>query len=244
MTGRIDPLDLIEFSLPGGKVAFTTRGGGVSRGPRESLNLGFNCGDRAQDVIENRLRLARAIEVEPDRFRGSRQVHGGRIQIHSEPVGEGPFLAPEAGLEEADGHFTEVAGLPLVVTVADCAPVFVSGPRGIALLHCGWRGLLTDLIPRGVEATGGGEAVIGPCIGSCCFTVGPEVRGLFPADDQLRSDRLDIGQLVLTQLTEAGITSVKKVGRCTSCEEGDFFSYRRDGGVTGRQAAVAWRTGA
>lgn len=244
MTGRIDHLDLIEVALPGGKVVFTTRSGGVSRGPWESLNLGFDCGDRAQSVIDNRLRLAGGIGMEPDRFRASRQVHGGRIQVHSEPIGEGPFLTPEAGLEEADGHFTEVARLPLVVTVADCAAVFVSGPRGVALLHCGWRGLLTDLIPRGAEATGGGEAVIGPCIGSCCFRVGREVRELFPADDGLQSDRLDIAQLASAQLAEAGITNVENVGRCTSCEEGDFFSYRRDGGVTGRQAAVAWRTGA
>jgi polyphenol oxidase len=238
-----DGPDLIEVTIPGGTVAFTTRRGGTSRGAWEDFNLGAECGDRVQDVLENRIRLAGALRFEPERFRSSRQVHGGRLQVHREPIVEGAFLAPEAGLEEADGHFTEVIDLPLVVTVADCAPVFISGPSGVALLHCGWRGLLTDLIGQASMETGKGKAVIGPHIGPCCFEVGPEVRDLFGSEGGGRSGYLDIGSVIASRLKGAGVELVESVGRCTSCEREAFFSHRRDQGQTGRQAAVGWRTG-
>jgi len=240
--GSSDALELIEVTIPGGKVVFTTRRGGVSGGIWEALNLGVECGDRPQDVVENRRLLAETIGLDPDRFRISRQVHGGRIQQHGDPVGEGSFLAPESGLEEADGHFTDTLELPLVVTVADCAPVFVTGKGGVALLHCGWRGLLTDLIERACLATGGDRAVIGPCIGPCCFAVGQDVRDLFGVEGEEDPGTLDLRSIITTKLREGGVGSVHTVNRCTSCESEHFFSYRRDRGSTGRQAAVGWRT--
>lgn len=206
------------------------------------MNLGMNCGDRPQDVVENRSRLANTIGLAPDRFRSSRQVHGGRIQVHADSDSQGSFLAPEAGLEEADGHFTDIAELPLVVTVADCAPVFLAGPEGVALLHCGWRGLLTDLVERACQAIGGGQAVIGPCIGPCCFEVGPDVRGLFQEDGGDEAGPLDLRAVIASKLRAGGVDAVHAIHRCTACEAGEFFSYRRDRGSTGRQAAVGWRT--
>lgn len=237
-------LELIESSLPGGKVVFTTRKGGVSAGPWGELNLGLACGDRSQDVIENRRLLSEAVGQDPECFRSARQVHGGRMQHHCESVRPGSYLTPEAGLEEADGHYTNLVDVPLMVTVADCAPVFLAGPEGVALLHCGWRSLLTDLIVRGAEATGGGRAVIGPCIGSCCFEVGPDVTELFAGEEMAGPGRLDLGKLIATRLGAVGIEGVEIIDQCTSCNKDKFFSHRRDGGQTGRQAAVGWRTSA
>lgn len=237
-------LELIEATLPGGKVVFTTRRGGVSDGPWRGLNLGLGCGDRSQDVIENRRLLSQAVGLDPENFRSARQVHGGRMQHHSEPVRPGSFLTPEAGLEEADGHYTNLVEVPLMVTVADCAPVFLAGPDGVALLHCGWRSLLTDLILRGAEATGGGRAVIGPCIGPCCFEVGPDVDELFAGEETVEPGRLDLAKLIAARLKVAGIEEIEVIEQCTSCNQGTFFSHRRDGGQTGRQAAIGWRTAA
>ena len=114
----------------------------------------------------------------------------------------------------------------------------------MAVLHAGWRGLLGGIAEAGVAALGGGPvaAAVGPGIGPCCYEVGDEVAAPFRerfGDGVVAGRSLDLQEAAERALREAGCVSVERVGLCTSCEEGLFFSHRRDSGRTGRQGIVA-----
>lgn len=235
-------LDWYEADLPGATVCFTTRRGGVSRGPYDSLNLGALTADGRESIYENRVRAAQSLGIAGDRIRTGRQVHGSEILLHDDPAGEGQFLNLAIEPPEADGHLTRTTGIPLLVVVADCLPVAVRGPDGLAMLHCGWRGLAGTLIRDAVELVGGGTAFIGPGIGPCCFEVGGEVQDAFAGlGEGIFDGRMcDLPEVARRLLLKSGVEQVEMAGICTFCNEDEFFSHRRDRGVTGRQAAVAW----
>jgi len=214
----------------------------VSRSPFDSLNLGILTEDERADVIENRSRLSGALGIDPRRVAMWRQVHGSRIAFHDGDEAEGIFTRPVPDPPEADGHVTAVPGLPMLVLVADCLPVAVSGPGGLAMLHCGWRGLAGSLVADAVSAVRGTHATIGPGIGPCCFEVGPEVIDAFrPLGDGFAKGRMcDLPEVAERTLRRAGVGSIERSQICSSCDRERFFSHRRDGGVTGRQAGVAW----
>jgi YfiH family protein len=193
-------------------------------------------------VLGNRALLGPALGLEADTVRMGLQVHGSGILLHDDPGGKSHFLEPVPSPPEADGHVTRSASVPMLVLVADCLPVAISGPGGLAMLHCGWRGLAGSLIEDAVAMVEGEAAVIGPGIGPCCFEVGDEVRGVFShLGDGIFSGRLcDLPEVASRLLEKNGVGSVEQAGMCTFCEEEDFFSHRRDQGVTGRQAGIAW----
>ncbi|MDQ3759553.1 MAG: polyphenol oxidase family protein, partial [Actinomycetota bacterium] len=141
-----------------------------------------------------------------------------------------------------DGWATSAAGIAPLVYVADCLPVALSGPRGVAMVHCGWRGLAAGIAERGVREVEARAASIGPGIGRCCFEVGEEVLAEFSrlGDDIAGGRMLDLGLVCERLLIEADVETVERSDLCTSCEPGLFFSHRRDGGVTGRQAGTVW----
>lgn len=222
-------------------VIFSTRMGGVSQGAFESLNLGILTEDRPEDVIENRRRLAATIGVEAERVAMGRQVHGTGLSWVDEegmthfahPGGEPPA--------EADGQLTRESDSPMLVLVADCLPVALLGERGLAMLHCGWRGLAGGIIEGAVAQIGAEAAVIGPGIGPCCFEVGEEVEAAFAGlGPGLKLGRnLDLPEAARRLLDQVGVGSVESAGICTFCDE-RFFSHRRDAGLTGRQSGIAW----
>ena len=230
----------LEAALPDARAMFSTRQGGSSTGPFESLNLGWITGDERESVYENRRRLARAAEFEPANVLSGFQVHGAEILRHERAPDGVTYLRPPADPPKADGHATAVAGLAPIVLVADCLPVALSGERGVAMLHCGWRGLAAGIIERGVAEVGASSAAIGPGIGRCCFEVGDEVLAVFEhLGDGIADGRmLDLPEVAERQLAAAGVTAVERADLCTSCEEELFFSHRRDRGETGRQAGV------
>jgi polyphenol oxidase len=235
----------LEAELPDARVAFSSRLGGVSAGPYASLNLGTLTEDDPDTVLENRRRLAAALDLAPERFAIGRQVHGADLQAHSAFQGPGPFADPGTSIAEVDGHVTSEALLPLLVFVADCLPVALAGPDRVAMLHCGWRGLAAGIVKRGAEAVAATSAAIGPGIGPCCYEVGDDVReafaelgDVFPAEKML-----DLGEVARLLLEDAGVAAIETAGLCTSCNAGLFFSHRRDAGLTGRQAGIVWRTG-
>lgn len=234
----------LEAKLPGATAVFTTRIGGVSAPPFNGLNLGVFTDDDESAVIENRRRLAAAFGLAPERVAIGRQVHGAEIASHLGAQDPSPFAAPGSPIPEVDGHITSAAGLGLLVFVADCVPVALRGPGGVAMLHCGWRGIAAGLIARGVEAVGAGDAAIGPAIGPCCYEVGEEVlRELAPAQEEVTGGMLDLPAIAVRRLREAGVERVETSGLCASCEAELFFSHRRDGGRTGRQAGLVWLDG-
>ena len=234
----------LEAELPGARAAFSTRQGGVSTGPFASLNLGWITGDEADSVYENRSRVVAAVEVEPANMLSGFQVHGADVMRHEAALPGVPYLRPPEDPPEADGHATDAVGLAPLVLVADCLPVALSGQRGVAMLHCGWRGLAGGIVEAGVRETGATTAAIGPGIGPCCFEVGEEVLAEFEGlGDGITDGRtLDLAEVVVRQLATAGVTSIDRADLCTSCNEDLFFSHRRDRGETGRQAGMVLKT--
>ena len=229
---------------PDARAAFTTRGGGVSRGAFESLNLGLLTGDEPAAVRANRHRAAAAVGLDPGRVVIARQVHGADVVRHDGPLAENAFAEPGPHLAEADGHVTEGAGLGTLVFVADCLPVALAGPNGVGVIHCGWRGLAAGIVARGVDAVGAHSAAIGPGIGACCYEVGGEVLAAFAdlGEGIARGRMLDLAEVARRKLIAAGVERLEAADLCTSCNPELFFSHRRDDGVTGRQAGLAWRS--
>ena len=218
---------------PGGVlVAFTDRHGGVSRPPYDSLNLGLRGGDDRLLVSENRRRAGRVIGFAPAALTLARQVHGAEI-IEVSPGRSGVVGA-------ADGLVTTLVGPVLGILTADCAAVIVAGERGLGILHAGWRGLVTGVIERGVDAVGPiRQAWIGPCIRACCYEVGPEVAAAFDKASLPVAPgmRVDISGAAVTALKRAGVSDIAVSDDCTGCSS-SYFSHRRDG-RTGRQGAFA-----
>jgi len=250
-----------RVALPGAQVLFSTREGGLSSGPYESLNLGLLTGDDRELVIGNRRRLAASAELEPEDVVMGWQVHGIDIKQWEGRDPESAFLDPQGGHLKVDGHLTTEPGLAALVLVADCLPVAIAGGGAVAMLHCGWRGLAGGLIGKaaarmreggaapieGDPATADAlrcAAAVGPGIGACCYEVGPEVVDAFAAHENAADGRmLDLRAVADAQLRAAGIERIEHVDYCTSCHPELFFSHRRDEGVTGRQGGIAWLTG-
>jgi YfiH family protein len=222
--------------------AFSTRLGGVSEGPFASLNLGILTDDVRASVVENRERMAASLGLSPHRVVIGRQVHGAELALHTAPQRPAPFPEPGEEIPEVDGHATAEPGLALLVFVADCLPVALSGPGGVAMLHCGWRGLAAGIVARGAAAVGATEAAIGPGIGPCCYEVGDEVLSAFSdlGEGVAAGRMLDLAEVARRQLRAAGVERIESAGLCTSCEEELFFSHRRDSGRSGRQAGLVW----
>jgi polyphenol oxidase len=234
---------VIEVAVNGARVAFSTRQGGVSSGPYESLNLGILTDDDADKVAENRRRLADELGIDPERIAMGWQVHGTEIREWHAPPGEGGYAHPGAELPKVDGHLTPERGLALLVLAADCLPLALVSEERVAMLHCGWKGLADGIVERGLEQfPEPPAAVLGPSIEACCYEVGEEVLARFADLPGVASGRyLSLRQVALTKLYGAGVTRVDSFPLCTSCRADLFFSHRRDNGVTGRQAGLAWR---
>jgi len=235
----------IDVELPGGRVTFSTRQGGVSEGPYESLNLGILTDDDQDKVAENRTRLAGAVGLEPGHVAMGWQVHGADILEWDEAPDGGGYASPGAELTKVDGHATSVPGLGLLVLVADCLPVALVAPGRAAMLHCGWRPLASGIVEKALASFGDEPpaAAIGPGIGRCCYEVGEEVLAEFADLEGVASGRmLDLRMVVRRKLEAGGVSVIEDVDLCTSCRPDLFYSHRRDDGVTGRQGGIAWLT--
>jgi hypothetical protein len=245
----------VGIDLPAARVIFTTRRGGFSDGPFASLNLGRLTADQPDAVQRNRAKLRAEVGVPPAHIR---QVHGTVVRTITTLPAKGVAPLPDEGatLPEADGQATPLRDLAPMVLVADCLPVAVagrsangSGGAAVAMLHAGWRGLAGGIVAAGVQALrelgvdGPIEAAIGPGAGGCCYEVGEEVHAEFAhlGPDIRRGRNLDLKAIARDELMRAGVSAAHDVGLCTICsDETLFFSHRRDRGVTGRQAGLAW----
>jgi hypothetical protein len=223
---------VILWDEPGYVVGFTTRVGGVSEGVYESLNLTVGTGDDAALVEENRRLACEALGLDGSRLTFNRQVHSPRVhRAHAGARG-----AP------GDGLWSDDPGLPMLAMSADCLPIAIActeGPRALAVLHAGWRGLAEGVVAVGAAALGDGEkaAIVGPAIGPCCYEVGDEVSSLFDAD--LTCDRrLDLWSAAERALRAAGVARVERVDLCTRDHPELFFSHRRDGRARGVQGVI------
>jgi len=237
----------VGCELAGGRVLFTTRRGGVSRPPYDTLNLGLFTDDDPAAVSENRDRLATRIGIARERTLQGRQVHGAQVRRVRE------LPEPAAGFKDADGQATAIEDVAVAVLTADCLPIALVAAEAVAMVHAGWRGLADGVLAEGVAALrklgaeGAIRAAIGPGAGPCCYETGPEVHAALEryGPGARQGDNADLKLVARRQLEHAGLREVHDVGLCTLCAPGElFFSHRRDGGVTGRQAGVAWRVAA
>jgi polyphenol oxidase len=235
-----DELRWLAAALPGARAAFSTRLGGVSAAPYDTLNLGILTGDQREAVRRNRERLAAALGQDPGAVAMGLQVHGTEIAVHSGSQQPSPYAAPGSPLPEVDGHVVTDPGAAAIVLVADCLPIALAGNGGAAILHCGWRGLADGIVARGAERVAATAAAIGPGIGACCYEVGPEVSRHFESlgGGVVRNRHLDLAEAARRLLREAGVAEIESSDLCTSCEPGLFFSHRRDGERTGRQGGL------
>lgn len=245
------------------KAVFTTRHGGVSSPPYDTLNLSFQRPDRKENVIENYKRLSEKTGIPVERMVSARQVHGSVIAIvNSSHRGMG--IVRESTLGDADGLITADRDVALMTIHADCVPVYLYDPaeKVIALVHSGWRGTLQNIAAK---ASGLMEsrfncrsrnihAVIGPHIRRCCFEVGAEVKRefaeVFPnCRDLLEPSgekyRIDLSEIIRRSLLENGLTTdnILDVGRCTVCESMLFFSHRAGKGTSGAGAGLFMMVG-
>jgi polyphenol oxidase len=231
----------VAVELPGATALFTTRRGGVSTGPYESLNLGRFTDDAPEAVTHNRAHVQDELGV---RFAYGRQIHGRTVLTHTHAPPPDGYVAPDG-----DGHATNLRGIAPMVLTADCVPIALAGGGAVAMLHAGWRGLAANIVAegvaalRGLGADGRLSAAIGPGAGPCCYEVSDDVRDAFAGygADVRHGRNLDLGAVARRQLAAAGVDDVADVGLCTICSDpAMFFSHRRDHGVTGRQAGIVW----
>ena len=235
----------------------TTRSGGVSRTPWESLNLGDHVGDVAADVAANRVRLQREAGARPVFLQ---QVHGAAVAELDPETPDGTT---------ADGSTTTATGIACTMMVADCLPVLFTDQRGdrVAAAHAGWRGLAGGVLEQTfkrfvpaapVDTADAAIKVIawlGPCIGPRAFEVGGEVKAAFEAQSPDAAHCFvpgaaegkwlaDLPALARQRLLAMGVEAVYgndgSDAWCTVSNASRFFSYRRDG-VTGRFAALVWK---
>ena len=231
---------------PGVRAFFTTRAGGVSPTPFDSMNLGLRSGDALGNVERNRAILRACVPSKPAWLR---QVHGSSVVAAATVAGQVEV--------EADASWTDQPGVTCAVMVADCMPVFLCDRDGgaVAVAHAGWRGLSGGVIEATVRAMGvPGErllAWLGPAIGPDNFEVGEDVLRAFVAHDSAAQaaflpypDRpgkwlCDLYALARQRLAALGVASIGGGGFCTVAER-RMFSHRRDQGKSGRMAALIW----
>ncbi|HAO31567.1 MAG TPA: peptidoglycan editing factor PgeF [Candidatus Competibacter sp.] len=224
--------------------ASTTRRGGVSQPPYNSLNLASHVGDASLHVAENRRRLA-AVAGYPSEPAWLQQVHGNSV-VAAETV-----IDPVA----ADAAWTRRSGKPCVVMTADCLPILLCDRAGtvVAAVHAGWRGLANGVITATVQQMKVPPmelmAWLGPAIGPTAFEVGEEVRAAFLTLDRANTHFFqpspdgrwlaDIYGLARLQLRRLFVTAIYGGHSCTFRDAERFFSYRRDN-HTGRMASLIW----
>lgn len=239
--------------------AFLSRIGGVSKPPFNSLNFDNRDTDTNENIEKNRDKLSKTLDVPVKNLVLVNQVHGSKVLVikDSNPAGQ-PVV-------EADAIITNIAQVPIGIMTADCLPVLIYDPvkKAVAAVHAGWKGSAGGVSIEAINAMRlqyGSDpkdmvAALGPYIGPCCYSVRENVVdefknrfGSYTGYIQKFKDeiRLDIGLANIEQLTGSGIpkANISFEPVCTSCNNALFFSYRKDGGRTGRQLSYIMLKGA
>jgi YfiH family protein len=230
-------LALYRWEVPGPyEVVFSTRLGGVSEGPFESLNLGRRTGDDVERVDENRRRLCSAVDADEQQLTLGYQTHStivNRAQAGSRGT-------------PGDGLWTDEPAVPMVALGADCVLIALARVNGdapaLAVLHAGWRGLADGIVETAARTLGGRlAAIVGPAIGPCCYEVQEDVAGRFRdrfGPGIVSRGKLDLWTAAELAARDAGAAQVERVDLCTACRPDLFFSERRTGRPRGTQGVV------
>jgi len=237
---------------------FSTRKGGVSPAPFDSLNLRVGCDDRPENLLENYSRFCSVVGTDLSRTVLSKQVHETTVRIcTAADAGKGLFSQRDY---TADALVTAEKGLPLVVFSADCGIILLHDPvhSVIGAVHAGWRGCAAGIVEKTVKTmclSFGSRpeqilAAIGPCIGQCCFETDSDVptamRAALAADAEPYLEQrghkwhVDLAGLNRQWLLRAGLIAehVDSCGLCTACQPDLFWSHRKMGDARGAQIAI------
>jgi len=261
---KIDLLDILFFeNLSEFKEIrhfVSTRKGGVSKSPFDSLNLGLRVGDNPDNVFKNRKRLATTIGIPLRHFTIGEQIHSGNVTIIAEELrGKGSTNHKEA-INATDAMVTNIVDICLVILVADCVPILFFDPvkRAIGFAHAGWKGTLQFIAQKTVRAMEKAFGSlprdivvgVGPSIGPCCYKVGPDIisqveiifhtkKEYILNESKSGEGYFDLWKANLTQLLHAGIKrkNIEMAMMCTCHNPDLFFSYRHQKGSTGRFCA-------
>ena len=244
----MEDIDLIQPDWPAPTsvaACVTTRRGGYSSSPYDSLNLGDHVGDDQECVQRNRERLSKIMGL-PSEPKWLNQVHGIKVLNAAQ-------IQPGA---EADASYSREPGMVCAIMTADCLPVFFSDDKGreVAVAHAGWRGLVSGVLEATVDAMSTSPAQImawlGPAIGPEQFEVGDEVRAAFNKENPAATQAFkpspkgrwlaDIYALARLRLELAGVKNISGGNLCTFSDDRKFYSYRRDGQQSGRMASLIW----
>jgi polyphenol oxidase len=225
------------------KFGFSTRKGGVSPSPL-GLNLSFNVGDDRMNVLENRERFLSKLQIDLNELAIPRQVQGGLVRR----------VDSQGGYDACDGLITNVRGVYLTVSTADCLSIYLFDPvqKAIGAVHAGWRGSSMNIVSRalllmseefGTIATHL-VVYIAPAAGVCCYEVGEEVARNFKEEFIIRPDKskphLNLKIYTKSELLDSGVqeANIEISNYCTICTPELFHSYRRDGNKSGRMMGV------
>ena len=252
-----------KFSLfPEAAVAhcISTRLGGVSDKPYASLNLGLHVGDEPSKVRDNRRLLLQSLNLKPSAVCTPEQIHGDKVaRVTAQDAGRGSLDYADC-IPGTDALITSEPELPLMLCYADCTPILFFDPENLAIgiAHGGWKGTAASIAKKtllSMEIEFGTKpeeclAAVGPAIGASCYTVGDEVAGIFRQNFPAYADKiltatenvwhLDLAAAYRYELLDAGILpeNLESAETCTACENQWYFSHRKEGGHTGRHAAV------
>lgn len=242
----------------------TTKNGGVSNGPYTSLNFGFHVGDDPENVLMNRKRLSRKLDFSLHDWVGAEQIHDVVIRkVTNSDKGKGSDSYEES-FKGTDGFYTNEQGILLTLCYADCVPLFFIAPeqRMIGTAHAGWKGTVKQIAVHMVEQwkQDGIDpqqiyVTIGPCICKKCYIVDKRVidlvQNILEDVEQKTYNLIKEGQYELDLrevnrqlLFKAGVPeeNIFVTNYCSSCDESEFFSHRRDHGKTGRMLSfIGWK---
>lgn len=219
--------------LPPGFRAITTT--------RSQGSFGLAGAEPVGAVMDRWEALQRSLQLMgAERIAAARQTHGSTISLHL--PGWSGWLCEQG----VDGHVTEVGGMALAVTIADCTPVLIAHPAGaIAALHAGWRGLAAGILEQGLDKltalgfqTEECTVYLGPAICGACYEVGPEVLSAVSGNNVTEKGHLDVRGELARRARRRGVTRIVSDDACTRCRRDVFFSHR--GGDSGRQLAIIW----
>lgn len=247
------------FARTGTCIAFTTRDGGVSAAPYDSLNLGTHVSDDPDDVAVNRARVLAAFGVLDAPLLVPAQVHGRTVAVVDDAAAHDLSSVRETIAEGCDALVVSADRVAALLCFADCVPLVLVAPGGsFAVVHAGWRGVDNNIVLAALEQLLAADGTAdpaqvnvyrGPYLHAECFETGPEVSQRFIAQFGssvlVGTDHIDMGRALDLALAAAGIDPkrIADVGSCTMCDNQNWFSYRAQGGVCGRHGAFAIRMG-
>ena len=239
--------------------AITTRAGAGDE-PYNNLNLAYHVGDDAGRVTENRKKLAAELGYDAARLVAAQQVHSNSSHIITEAdAGRGAFDWDSA-LVDCDALIVQEPGVPVLIQVADCAPILLVDPKNhvLAVIHAGWRGAVAQVTSQALAKMQSKfstrvedvKAGIGPCLCVNCFEVGPEVveaaQEIAPEAvlqcDKWDKPHLDLRLLIQCDLKNTNVPpeDIEIMPHCPRCQNDLFFSHRGQNGTAGRFGLVGW----